>query len=373
MSSAPLPSASRLNGLDYLRLVVFGGAALLAGIACAGWLDGQQIEKLPGVLQAHSVTVTAGRSCRLAEILVKPGETVEAGRPLLRLDDARLAARIAHQRQEVAALKAEIAKAEAAAEVELGWRRRELQAEEFDTRMKLAALQNERLNRQVEQIAWREHLAESPDWTGTSSTEAFLRPITLSTATAGIERLQAVLKEDAAALAAESLTAQVSLCEQRLKDLSSLQTRLQASLRLSSGVEVAERRAAAAEAELTELVEQESQLTITSPGIGIVGLMLKQPGDQLAPGEPLLELLDHAQQTIRVLVPSSELAQYRAGQKVAVLFPDRIRREGVILAIPPQTVDSGDAPELPLEIAPSGKLWLNVPIGSRVDVLPPKS
>lgn len=371
MSSAARSSASGPDWIDYVRLVVFGGAALLAGIACAGWLDGRQIESLPGTLQSQSVTITADRPCRLAEILVHPGDDVLVGAPLVRLTDPVLAARIAQQRQELATRQAEIAKAEAAAEVELGWRRRELQTEEFETRMKLAALQNDRLNRQVEQIAWREHLAESPDWTGASSTDAFLRPITLSTATAGIERLQAVLKEDAAALAAESLTAQVALCEQRLKDLAALQERLQASLRLSAGVEVAERRAAAAEAELNALLEQESQLTIASPGVGVVGLLLKQPGDQLAAGEPLLELLDDAQRTVGVPVPSTQLGRFREGQTVTLLFPGHALREGILGPIPPQAIEGNAISELPLQIHPSGKLWPTVPIGTRVEVVAP--
>lgn len=373
MSSAPIPSATSVSLLDYGRLVVFGGAALLAGIACAGWLDGQRTETLPGVLQARTVAITAGRPCRLAELLVKPGEKVDAGTPLLRLSDGRLAARIAHHQQELTALKAEVARAEAAAEVELGWRKRELQAEEFETRMKLAALQNDRLNRQVEQIAWREHLAGTPDWTGGSVPDPFLRPITLSTSATGIERLQAVLKEDAAALAAESLAAQVALCEQRLKELATLQNRLQASLRLSAGVEVAEGRVAAAEAELAALLQQEEQLTITSPSVGMVGLLLKQPGDLLAAGDAILELLDDAQRTVSVHVPTPIVGHLQEGQTVAVMFPDRVRREGVLGPIPPQAIGEGDMPELPLEISPRGKLWPALPIGSRVDVIPPRS
>jgi multidrug resistance efflux pump len=372
MSSVPTPSDPSVSLLDYGRLVVFGGAALLAGIACAGWLDGQRTETLPGILQARTVAITAGRPCVLAEVLVEPGEKVEAGTPLLRLSDGRLAARIAHHQQQLSGLRAEITRAEAAAEVELGWRRRELQAEEFETRMKLAALQNDRLNRQVEQIAWREHLAGTSDWTGGSVPDALLRPITLSTSATGLERLQAVLKEDAAALAAEGLASQVALCEQRLKELAALQDRLQTNLRLSAGVEVAERRVTTAEAELAALIHQDEQLTITSPGVGVVGLLLKQPGDLLTAGDAILELLDDAQRTISVHVPTPAAGRLQEGQTVAVLFPDRIRREGVLGPIPPQTVGEGNMPELPLEISPRGKLWPMLPIGSRVDVIPPR-
>ncbi|HUQ68802.1 MAG TPA: biotin/lipoyl-binding protein [Planctomycetaceae bacterium] len=376
MTNAPSKSAPTVSLLDYGRLVAFGGAALLAGIACAGWLDGRREATIPGTLQAKTVTITAGRTCRLAELLVKPGQTVEAGTPLLRLTDGRLEAKLAHQQQELAALKAEVAKAEAAAEVELGWRRRELQSEAFETQMKLATLQNDRLNRRVEQIAWREHLDSTPDWTGSAAPDAFLRPITLSTAATGVDRLQAVLKEDAAALAAESFDSQIALCEQRLKELAAVEHRMQSNLRLSAGVEVAEHRLAAAEADLAALTRQQEQLTITSPGIAVVGLQLKQPGDQLSAGDAILELLDEAQRTICVRVPTPSMSGIREGLKVTVLFPDRLHREGVIAAIPPQTSGDGavtDVPELPLQIVPCGKLWPSLAIGSRVDVVPPRS
>ncbi|MDZ4689254.1 MAG: HlyD family secretion protein, partial [Planctomycetaceae bacterium] len=205
---------------------------------------------------------------------------------------------------------------------------------------------------------------------------AFLRPITLSTAATGVDRLQAVLKEDAAALAAESLDSQIALCNERLKELSAFEHRMQSNLRLSAGVEVAEHRLAAAEAELAALTQQQEQLTITSPGIAVVGLQLKQPGDQLSAGDAILELLDDAQRTICVRVPTPSMGGIREGLKVTVLFPDDLRREGVIAAIPPQTSGDGaetDIPELPLQILPCGKLWPSLAIGSRVDVVPPRS
>jgi len=366
-------SSSSHSLIDFGRLILFGGAALLAGVACAGWLDGHRGGGLPGTLQARSLTITAARPCTVAELLVETGQTVTADTPLVRLYDEKLEARLAHQQRELDRLRAEVTRATAAAEVELGWRRRELQSEVFTAQMTLATLQNERLSRQVEQIAWREHLASTPAWTGESASDPFLRPITLSATATGLERLQAVLKEDAAAVAAESLTAKIQLCEARLEELAALQQRLDANVRLSAGVEVAERRVSAAEAELAALQDQQRQLTLRSAGYGVVGLLLRQPGDRLAEGDAILELLDDDQRTVQARVPTERLGGVRVGDEVAVVFPDDIRRTGVVVAIPPQAVAGGASStgttELQIPIAPRGKLWPKTPIGTRVDVI----
>jgi multidrug resistance efflux pump len=265
-----------------------------------------------------------------------------------------------------------VTRANAAAEVELTWRRRELQTEMFDARMKLATLQSDRLNRQVEQIAWREHLTSTPQWTGSAAADPILRPITLSSPVASVDRLQAVLKEDAAALAAESLTAQIELCDRRLTDLATLEQRLEANVWLSAGVEVAERRLAAAEAELAALRNQHEQLTIRSGGHGVVGAIHRQPGDLLSAGDAILDVLDDEQRTVIVRVPTRQLGRIQSGGRVLLQFPDHVRREGIVGPIPPHAVldraSATDETELQIPILPAGKLWPKIPTGTRVDV-----
>lgn len=369
-------STSTGGSLHLARLAVCGGAALCLGVAVTGWLDGRRGESVSAVLAAKTTAVTAGRDCRLAEVFAESGAAVAAGQPLLRFVDERLDGRMASKGRERSEAAVELQRVEALAEVEIAWRRRELQGEIYQTQLQVTQLQQQRLSRQVEQIAWQEHLQEWVDWAGDGPSELLIQPVTLSRSQPDAQRLQALLKEDAAASALETLDKQLELSEARLKELSQLTTELDQKVRVSVGVDVARARRDRVDAELAALEEQRAALTICSTGHGTVGLWHKQPGDRVAAGEVVVELLDEAQLSLVAQVSSDVVGRIAAGQKLMLVFPGKDRRDGVVGAIPPQASAVGSATEdaqLPLQIRPSGKLWPKLPIGSRVQVLLPQS
>ena len=213
--------------------------------------------------------------------------------------------------------EAEVTRSKAVTEVELAWRRRDLQTEIFETQLKVAALSQEKLNKQVEQIAWREHLM-SVDVNVDSVLSDIHHPfrsISLEVNAPDDRRLQAMLREDAAAASAESLAAQIALCEQRLKKLELLEKEIEKQVRASSGIDVAETRFNGAKQELAALESQLKELTMTSPTYGTIGDVKLQPGDRVPSGGTLVEILDDQQPHIVTQIPSSAASKPRQGSQ----------------------------------------------------------
>lgn len=118
MRRVPIPIGQRLRDLlrGPLVLAVWLGAAL-----GAAWLLARRPLPVTHVAWVPVVTaeVTAPEDGRLATLDVEPGRFVRAGEVLGRLDAAELQARLERERARIDELRARIADAEAAAEVEL--------------------------------------------------------------------------------------------------------------------------------------------------------------------------------------------------------------------------------------------------------------
>jgi multidrug resistance efflux pump len=367
-NSTPTPLVS------VARVIIFGGAALCLGVATAGWLDQRHGVTAVAVLEAKTTSIAAGRDCRLAEVLSQTGSVVTPGTPLLRFFDERLEQRIAAKTREVSEVTAEWERCEAAADVELAWRLRELQHEIYQTQGTITKLSQERLSQQVAQIAWQEHLQTVDRWADQTTSVSSIRPVTMTTPVPDAARLEALLKEDTATAAVEALEAQLTLSAQRLDTLRKLEQELQQKVRISVGVEVAKTRQERVSAELASLNEQLTALTITSTRHGTVGPWHHQPGDLVQTGDVVVELYDDAQRSLAAIVPSACAPLMTPDAEVELMFPGSIRRRGKVTAFPPQTRTTAttehDA-ELSIRIEPIGKLWPTPPLGTRVEIALP--
>jgi multidrug resistance efflux pump len=357
------------------RTLIMVGLALATGIWLTGRLEQRTGKSFAGRLQARMITIGSDNPARLKEIRVKTGQRVAAGDPLLVLETLQRQSELLRRKQELARREQEVQQVKAAADLELHWRRRELQAEIFQTQLRLASLRQEKLQMDVEQVAWREQLSVHGVFSDDVSEAPFFRLISDSAHAIPEERVRAILKEDAAATAAEALASQISLCERRLEQLRILDQSLDRQIRQAHGIDAAEERCRLAAEALA--AEETSQLstTVTSPSYGLIGVFRKQPGDLVEPGETLVQILDDDRRSIEVEVPSWALVHFSAGKTVHLGFPGGDRRTGIVSSIPPQTSRpdadaTGDVP-VRLTIEPSGKLWPMTPIGSRVLVYQP--
>lgn len=363
------------------RLVVMCLAALAAGIGVASWIEERAAASYAGRLRARTTSIAPGRAARIASLTVVIGQRVVPGDKLLELTDDRLTGQIAAKQREVIELEADLQRVKAVADVEREWRRRELQSEMFQTQLKATTVSQEKLSKQVEQLAWQEHLTsrQSELDAGPSLVESAspFRSLILNANVMDERRVQALLKEDAAAAAAESLATQLTLCEQQLERLRKLDEELPNKVRLSAGVELAETRLARVREELSSLEQQVGSLTIVSPSHGVVGAVHREAGDLVEPGDSILELFDDDRRHLTASIPSTAVARLKPGTKLTLIFPAGYKRIGLVAEIPPQamagddTGNSGDS-KVAVRIEPAGKLWPKIPIGSRINVQVPQ-
>ncbi|HEY0982000.1 hypothetical protein, partial [Schlesneria sp.] len=228
------------------------GLALFAGTGFACLFEYVGEHSYPGVLQSRSTTVSSNCLAQVRDVSVKAGQTLVPGDLLVQLVDPRLEDRIISKRREISELEAEMNRVKVAAEVDLAWRRRELDAEVFETQLKETALAQERLNKQVEQLAWKDHLASADSLVSPMGAE-LNNPFSSLTKQLHLpdeRRLQAMLREDAAAASAETLAIQVTLCQERLTRLAALEKNLEEQIRKGSGVDVIEAKLNGARQEL---------------------------------------------------------------------------------------------------------------------------
>lgn len=374
MSHSARSASSTAGTVTLGRLLVFGGGAWLFGLALSAWIADSGDHLIPATLQAKTLSVSAARPAILAELFVKPGQTVAPDTPLFRLADDRLTGRIAAKRREQTELSAELARVEAAADVDLEWRRRELQNDVFQTELRAAELLQARVHHQVEQLAWEEQLAGLDWWIGVGA-HTDVQPIALEVDAPNLARLQALLRSDQAASSLEANAAQLALCQRKLAELAELEAKLTEKVRISAGVDVAQTRLQRAAAELHTLEDQERALTIHSPGYGTVGSVSAQVADPISGGQCVIELLDGEQRFVIAQVPSATVSQFQVGETVTVRFAPRMRLQGTIVEIPPlaESTDADQDATIPIRIAPKGKLWPQLPIGSRVDIEAPRA
>ncbi|MEI8018777.1 MAG: HlyD family efflux transporter periplasmic adaptor subunit [Schlesneria sp.] len=375
MPTNPSVNTDNSTSMRHGRIGLIIGLALIAGTGFA-WVLGWTGERAhPGSLQSRTTVVKSNCVARIRDVSVKPGQAVAPGDALFQLVDVQLEERLIGKRREIAELEAEVNRARISAEVDFAWRQRELQSEVFETQLKESALSQEKLNKQVEQLAWKDHLTNSDSNVSPVVAEVDhpFRSIKRELHLPDERRLQAMLREDAAAASTETLATQIELCEQRLKSLAALEKELQTKIRSASGIDVAEARLHGARLELASLDSQFKELTITSPTYGTVGSVRVQPGDQVPNGDVLIEILDDIQPHVVAQFPSAEASRLRHGSKVILIFPAHDQRIGIVTDIPPQTSSVTGTAEsfVAVKIEPAGKLWPKLAIGSNVKVLLP--
>lgn len=371
--ASPAAEQPRTIGMP-IRVIVIVGVALTAGVLLMGRLEQQAGRTFPGRLQAQMITLSTEHPATLREIRVRTGERIAAGDALFVLDCETQQLEAARRRDEAERRATEATRLKAAADLELHWRRRELQAEMFQTQLKLAALRQDKLHFEVEQLARHEQLSVQTVFSADERPSSLFRFLGDGSGEVAENRLEAMLKEDAAASAAEAIAAQIALCEQRLAELKDLDQKLEQQVRVSLGVDTAEAQQRLAAAAIPAELADPAALTVTSPSYGVLGIFRKQPGERIAAGETLVQILDDDRRSIDVEVPSWAAVSFAPGRTVRLEFPSRAERTGVIADIPPQTAAptdaDGDAP-VKLTISPVGKTWPQIPIGSRVLVYQP--
>lgn len=379
MLSATAPSHSAHQPADRFpapqrRVWTLSCLALVAGMAVALWAERSSYESFTGRLQAKSRIVTAGRDARIARILVEQGKTVAAGTPLLVLHDPELEARLARKRRDVTHLEAELAQARAKLTIEIAWRQKELQTEIFETKLKSAYYLKQQFSNQIDSLASGDDAADATTVSATAdASEQWITSLLSENRSPDDARTQALLRRQAAINALEVSSAQVELCEERLRELAQLNSELPEKIRQSMAVDVVQGRLARAQAELASLQKQQESLTLASESPGLVGVFLKGVGDHVLAHEPIVQLLDEDQPYLVLHIPSPRIADFTPGTIVELHFPGGKKGKGRVGQIPPQTAPDSVQGEpgislVSAQIEPTGVLWPALPFGASIEV-----
>lgn len=91
----------------------------------------------------------------------------------------------------------------------------------------------------------------------------------------------------------------------------------------------------AARAQLAQAGQQADYTVVRAPYAGIVSARLVEPGESVAPGEPLLAMYAPSALRIQVQVPQSDAEAIRAAGRAAVLFDDGRRIDAASVAVFP--------------------------------------
>lgn len=357
-------------GPDWHRTILLIALAVCAGTGLVWSLEKSQ-HAFSGTLEVNKSIVAASLTGRLKEISITPGRSVAPGDRLFELADGQLEDKLISKRREISELDAELVRANATAQVEITWRRRDLQADIFETQLKIAAFSQEKLNKQVEQLAWKDRLSSEANGIVPIGTGSQFKSISLELQKPDDQRFLAMLREDAAAATVETLTAQISLCDRRLKNLETLDKELDGKIRASSGVDVVEARLRGAKQELTVLESQAQELAVTSPIHGTIGEIHFRQGERVTSGSAVVEILNDQHSHVTAQIPARMASNIREGNHVALVFPADERRTGIVTSVPTVTSTAANQtePVLLIKIEPTGKLWPKVAVGTNVTVM----
>ncbi len=370
------------------RTVAFVGAALLLGIGLAAWLGNSRQDRHLGFLHSVNETVTAGRQARITRLLVKPGQVVTPGTPLLTLQDASLEAARIQQQQAIAALEAELRQVQARAAVEIADRKAKLEAEMFETQLKLAGYEEKRFDQRLALfasenrvvVAQAEERLAHVQIASAAEAELPFTPLTVPAPEQPQEKKRDFLFElqerETTRNKLETSEVQVDLCEARLNLLKKQLEGAPTQINEAFGVNVIQTRLASAQASLAKLDAEAPTLTVAATRHGTVGTFSKSTGELIGARDTIVELFDADQPYVLAEIPTSELLQFPAGSAVELVFPGSIRRRGTISELPPQASARPGPHErlaegcglLRIQILPQGQVWPQVPFGTYVEV-----
>lgn len=307
-------------------VLLVGAAAVAVGLAVylgasgrGGDLEGS------GTVEAHNIRVGSKVGGRILQVLVREGDRVEAGDPLVTFDEEELLAALEQARARVAEARAnlqklergfrpeEIAEARAAAararaeleEARSGYRHEQVaQARADMERARADAVNAERTYRRMEQLAAEGAVSrQQRDDAEATSQMAAAR---LQSAEQRLTELERGFRPEAVAAA-----------QARYEQAEAVRERLERGYRVE---EVAAVRAelARTEGELRDARARYRERQVVAPAAAVVEVLDVRPGDLIPPNTSVATLLERDQLYVRIYIPETRIGLVRLGQRADV-------------------------------------------------------
>lgn len=274
-------------------------------------------DKLPnetGKITGRAIPLVSDWTGKIESYLVKPGDFVQEGDPIAILIDERLPVQLARTQREVEELQTALRQAEQSVDSEL--------------------------NRQ-------------------------LPPIDAEIANLKMEDRNEPLQLDDARI-------------QRLRALETQRIDLAHRLRQTWGIDHLREELVEAETKLRHLQIQPLRLTLPASVTGKVNQLLRQPGQRVVQGTPLLELADQEHPYLVVEMPEPLAKRFALGDQIPLKFPglekglgrvaNMERLESPELGSPPSDDESDRKARIRVMIEPEDGEWPTVPLESAVRV-----
>jgi membrane fusion protein YbhG len=260
-----------------VAVVVF--LLLLAAVAATLWAvlsrRGERSGRLAasGTVEATEAQAGFEVTGRLESVLVHEGDTVRAGQALARLDRSEMAARRAQAAAQVAAAQAQLA------ELMAGTRREEV------------------AQGRAAQAAARDKLADAERDAGRTKT---------------LFDGGAVSREtyDKALLARDLARSQGRQAEEQLRLLQNGPTR---ERRAAARAQLEQARAALAARDVTL-----AHMTLAAPFDGVVTVRHREPGETVAPGAPVLTIINPGDRWVRIYVREDRVGAVKLGSRATI-------------------------------------------------------
>lgn len=305
------------------RLLLFGLAALLlAGLLILSrWRTEPLV--ISGFIEAHDIRLGSRVGGRVAKVDADEGDHVKTGQVLIELEPFDLESREDEARAQLAAAQAEASRMRAGFRTEeiaqasqryeqlkadskriaSGARRQEISAAK--ARLDAAAAQRD-VSRQVLQRA--EKLVASKAASRNDLDQA-------TAAVAEAEAMHAVRAQELELLKEGSRKEELAAAKAKQEESKAALDLVQAGSR-PEDIQKAEAQVAAAQAALDIILHQKAELTITAPADGVIESLELRPGDLVAPGAPVISLLDTSALWLRTYLPENRMV--KLGQRLSV-------------------------------------------------------
>jgi HlyD family secretion protein len=300
-----------MNGKRIAILVAVVAIAVTAGILYGGWFHHDNALQGSGTVEARNIRVGSKVGGRIDKLLVREGDTVEAGQVLMTFDDQELLASLAQSR--AAAEKAkrgyrpeEIAEARAAAQQaradydmrKNGYRKEDIAAAQADVARAAADETRTRLDFQrYEALAKKDLVSKQQRDTAEANWKV---------AVAQKENSQHKLDELSHGYRQEEIAGAEARYAQTVATLEKLQ-------RGNRREDIDSAQAALA---YDQARFRERQ--VAAPTAATVEVLDVRPGDLISPNTPVATLLERDQIYVRIYIPETEISRVRVGQKAQV-------------------------------------------------------
>jgi HlyD family secretion protein len=306
----------------------------------------REVISVSGRIESDDAAVAAKTAGRIREITVREGDQVKAGQVIVTLDDeqvkarvdqaqsnvAQAEARLSRARHEVAVLQSQLEQSRLGvnqARIDAEGRVSQAQSHVAAAEASLARAEADYKQARVdaERFTTLAEQGDAPAREGEQArTAAEAHKAVVQAARKQVEAARGALLAAQANLDNPAIrAAQAAAIEQQIK---------QAQADILS----AEAEAGRARAQLQEAVANRSDLQIVAPFDGTVATRAAEPGEVVAPGTPIMTIVNLGNVYLRAFIPEGEIGRVRAGQSARVYLDSNPKQplEAVVARIDPQ-------------------------------------